>query len=319
MAEGEPLAGRKTVMLVPQCAGISDPFHFYLGYFLPLIGDDRLGSLSRQGKVVVYQLPRLSSLQTWVDLGLSVRRLAGEPLEGDALQEHLRRRRWTSRLIRRDVSLVFPDADNVHKLGSIRFRGLVRRARLRLAQQGLLEERSILAKSDKKRACIMVRANPDPLKPVAFPRHVPNLDEVGSFLQSKGWEVVFLDAAVEKPETVLSTVSSSNLLVGQYGAALAHAMWLPKGASVIEISSHMANPMRRWVCQRLAESASIRFIQSQCQDNWSGPALIEQFGKSYESLTHRPMSVIDNLRNLLKAYAHIYVGRILITIGGKKP
>jgi hypothetical protein len=183
----------------------------------------------------------------------------------------------------------------------------------------LLEERSILAKSDKKRACIMVRANPDPLKPVAFPRHVPNLDEVGSFLQSKGWEVVFLDAAVEKPETVLSTVSSSNLLVGQYGAALAHAMWLPKGASVIEISSHMANPMPRWVYQRLAESASIRFIQSQCQDNWSGPALIEQFGKSYESLTHRPMSVIDNLRNLLKAYAHIYVGRILITIGGKKP
>ncbi len=313
------LRRRQTIFLVSQCAGISDPFHFYLGYFLPLVGDDRLNNLSKRNKTVFYELPRLTSLQNWVNLGLSLRNLSGEAFQGDALQEHLRRSRWTSKLIRRDVSLVFPDSDNSHKLGSIRFRGLVRRARLRLAQQGLLEERSILAKSDKKRACIMVRANPDPLKPVAFPRHVPNLDEVGSFLQSKGWEVVFLDAAVEKPETVLSTVSSSNLLVGQYGAALAHAMWLPKGASVIEISSHMANPMPRWVYQRLAESASIRFIQCQCQDNWSGPASIEQFGKSYESLTHRPMSVIENLRNLLTAYAHIYVGRILITIGMKKP
>ncbi len=318
MAEREELAGRKTVMLVPQCAGISDPFHFYLGYFLPLIGDDRLTNLAKQGKKVAYQLPRLSSLQAWVDLGLSLRQLPGQPYEGDALQEFLRRRRWTSRVLRRDVSLVFPDSDNVHKLGSLKFRGLVRKARLRLAEQGLFEERSTFREFDKKRACIMVRANPDPLKPVAFPRHVPNLDEVGSFLESRGWDVVFLDAAIERPETVLGTVSSCNLLVGQYGAALAHAMWLPKGASVIEISSHLTNPMPRWVYQRLAESVSVRFIQSQCQDNWTGPASMAKFSESYDAFTDRPMSPFDHLRDVLKAYAHIYVGRILITIGLKK-
>ncbi len=313
------LLRRQTVMLVSQCAGISDPFHFYLGYFLPLVGDGRLNNLSNRNKTVVYELPRLESLRDWVNLGLSIRKLSGEELRGDALQEHLRRSRWTSKLLRRDVSLVFPDSDNAHKLGSIAFRRLVKASRTRLAQHGLLVRTSILAKSDKKRACIMVRANPDPLKPVAFPRHVPNLEEVGGFLRSNGWEVVFLDAAAERPEAVLSTVSSSDLLVGQYGAALAHAMWLPKGASVIEISSHMANPMPSWVYQRLAESASLRFIQSKCQDNWTGPASIAQFGKSYESLTHRPLSVFDHLQNFFKAYAHIYIGRILITIGTRKP
>lgn len=318
MSKNRHLAGQKSVLLVPQCAGISDPFHFYLGYFLPLMGDTRLDRISRQSRRALYQMPRLSSLQGWTTLGISIREIDAEPLEGDVLQEYLRRRRWTSRLVRRDTTMVLPDSDNVHKLGSIGFRRLLTKAKSQLLTHGLLEQPAVRKDQKFGRACIMVRAKPDPLKPVAFPRHVPNLSEVGRFLEAKGWDVVYLDAAIQSPETVLKTVSSSNLLVGQYGAGLAHSMWLSKTASVIEISAESDNPMPSWVYKRLAESASIRFIQSRCQTTWTAPASLKEFELSYAALSHRPLTILENVRSAIEAYFHIYFGRILISAGLKK-
>lgn len=313
-----PRSGAKTVLLVPQCAGVSDPFHFYLGYFLPMIGDSRLKRISRNSRRVLYQQPRLPSLQQWIDLSLSLRGITAQPLEGDALQEYLRRGRWTSRVLRRDINLVFRDSDNVHKLGSLSFRRLLKAAQKRLSQSGLMESQEFHSNHQGKRACIVVRANPDPLKPVAFPRHVPNMDEIGKFLQSKGWEVVFLDPAIETPQTVLKVVSGSSLLVGQYGAGIAHCMWLPKGSSVIEISSGEENPMPSWVYRRLAESASLNFVQSRCQQSWTSPASLEIFGAAYLSLGDRTLRLQDQVKSFLTAYSHIFLGRLLISAGWRK-
>jgi hypothetical protein len=164
----------------------------------------------------------------------------------------------------------------------------------------------------------MVRANPDPLKPVALARSVPNLEEVGMFLESKGWDVVYLDAAIETPETLLKLVSSSKLLVGQYGAGLAHSMWLPKGSAVIEISATSDNPMVPWAYRRLAESASLRFINSKCQETWTAPVSLSYFEQSYSALCDRPVTLFDNLRSISSAYLHICFGRFLIATGLKK-
>lgn len=302
-------------MLVPQCAGVSDPFHFYLGFFLPIIGDKRLSRIARSSRKALVQQPRLSSLQEWMGLGLSMREITAEPLEGDALQEYLRRRRWTSRLTRRDISLVFRDSDNVHKLGTLGFRRLLKTAKKRLLQNGLLESTQSHPKDHRGRACILIRANPDPLKPVVFPRHVPNMDEIGNFLQSEGWEVVFLDPAVETPQTVLKIVSGSRLLVGQYGAGIAHCMWLSKGSSVIEISATEENPMPSWVYKRLAESASLRFIHSACQQTWTSPVSIAAFRAAHSSLGKHPLRLREEIKSIFTAYSHIFVGRLLISAG----
>ncbi len=308
----------KTVLIVSQCAGISDPFHFYLGYFLPLVGF-RANKLNRRSsRKVLYQLPRLASLQDWVRLGLLIREVKAEAYGGDALQEFLRRRRWTSRVVRRATTLLFPDSDNVHKLGTISFRRLLRRAKSNLSQLGILHEPNSHTSASMGRACIVVRRSQDPLKPVVFPRDVSNLDEIGSFLEAKGWEVVYLDAATTKPEDVLKVVSSSKLLVGQYGAGLAHCMWMAKGCSVVELSAKIDNPMVPWVYRRLAESASLRFVHSRCQETWTSPASIKTFEKSYEAVIERPLTIADNVRSLSAVYFHIFVGRLLISAGLRK-
>lgn len=307
----------QTTFLVSQCAGISDPFHFYLGYFLPLVGLSQIERIHQHPRRVLYQPPHLASLQAWIELGLRVRGLQGEPLQGDVLQEYLRRRRWTSRVIRRDTTLLFPDSDNVHKLGSIQFRLLLRRAKRRLSTQGLLEKSIPTLSGHIGQACIMMRTNPDPLKFITFARHVPNLNEIGDYLELKGWKVVYLDAAIEAPEVILKKVSGSSLLVGQYGAGLSHSMWLSRGSAVIEISSPADNPMAPWAYRRLAESGSLKYIVSKCQPSWTAPASITEFEKAYLEISVRELTPLDKLRIFLEVYVHIYLGRILISMGLK--
>ncbi|WP_245867923.1 glycosyltransferase family 61 protein [Pontimonas salivibrio] len=94
---------------------------------------------------------------------------------------------------------------------------------------------------DKPKAVVLIRDHvPDAL--TQHPtrefgpakRNIPNLKTVAKSLE-KHFSVELLDGSAKTPEETVAACSNADLLIGQHGAGLANALFLPPGAQVIEI------------------------------------------------------------------------------------
>lgn len=94
---------------------------------------------------------------------------------------------------------------------------------------------------DKPKAVVLIRDHvPDAL--TRHPtrefgpakRNIPNLKAVAKSLE-KHFSVELLDGSAQTPEETVAACSNADLLIGQHGAGLANALFLPPGAHVIEI------------------------------------------------------------------------------------
>lgn len=65
-------------------------------------------------------------------------------------------------------------------------------------------------------------------------RNIPNLEELATSLAEK-YRVKYVDGANTDPREMVSICQSASLVVGQHGAALSNLFFLPAGAKVLEI------------------------------------------------------------------------------------
>lgn len=96
-------------------------------------------------------------------------------------------------------------------------------------------------------------------------RSIPNLDELVSAIQLSSK----IDGADSTPSEIIESVSRAKTLIGQYGAGLCHMIWLPAGATVVEISSRQSLGSYPRDCYlALASALNLNFVRLEIQESW---------------------------------------------------
>ncbi len=117
-------------------------------------------------------------------------------------------------------------------------------------------------------------------------RSIPNVSELVGLLRTEG-RTSIIDTSEVSPIDAVSIYRNLKVLVGQYGAGLTNMVWVPKGALVIELRAPGSLFGDPWDdCYRLlAQSLGHRFKVLEAQQDWHSQI--------------DPESVAEEIRNLL--------------------
>jgi capsular polysaccharide biosynthesis protein len=88
-------------------------------------------------------------------------------------------------------------------------------------------------------------------------RSIPNLSDLGSALESFG-SIKFIDAATLSPVEQVQEFMHTDILIAQHGAGLSNILWMPCGATVIEIQPPLA-PTIDHIFSNLAAALKLKY------------------------------------------------------------
>lgn len=208
-------------MLVPaQWEGSVEHFyHFILGYFVPLVRwQEETGRAD-------FAVRDCGPMNPWFEL-------LRPSSEIDMLSPGVMLQRF---MARRQNSVVLRDWDNPTRFHRQTLRSVRSVVTKRVSASHDRGQRPKISVLDR-------RAGPDFYENSASEvyssgsafRSVPNMDAVANALANLG-DVALLDTAAMSPDEQVRALGDSDLLVGQHGAGLSNMIWMPPGASVLEI------------------------------------------------------------------------------------
>jgi hypothetical protein len=220
---------RARVMLVPETWGgsVEHYYHFLLGYLVPVVA----WQARHPGTPVTVR--SCGPLNAWWDLLGEDSDI--EVVPAGTMLQRVAGRHQRMRLMRPlDNPRLLTDADIEHARARITRLAGVPRAR---AAGGIL----VIDRAPGHR----FYSGDDPEVPTAGSerRSVPNMGEIVEALGGLG-EVRVVDAAALTPREQVEAAAAATVLVGQHGAGLANALWLPPGAGVVEILPPMGSSVR---------------------------------------------------------------------------
>lgn len=227
----------KTLLVAPRASSISDPFHFYLGYFLPAILKVKINN----SRIVLFPKSDLYSLQAWLNFHFG--NLNYEAIDKNILSEFLRRKQLLVKVRGRDKVIILPDWDYVAKLGNpLRQINIYRTTKVIKCQ--IEKTHPSDNEIDYNKTVVLIsRTTPTPNKNNAiFERTIENEQDFVRTLRCLGFIVNVVDPAILSPQDIVKQINRSKIMVGQFGAGLFHASWLARGACLLEISSEGHNP-----------------------------------------------------------------------------
>lgn len=255
------------IYLVPSNRGsLEHPFHFMLGYFLPVLELLFANPELRSREVVVrscgpnnhwFRLLGVSQL-TVVQPGLLYSRYLGWL-------------RFKERETNSDF-FVLPPYDHIDKFSWVDFSQMREQViRPWLGELGALTQAPELSYIvlDRKRTPQFFRRE-IPEIPSYGPqrRKIPNISALARQLGGNGR---LIDGATNPLLDTLSAISTTKNLIGQYGAGLTHMLWLPEDAQVFEICPPAGRFKNDNAFKFLASSLNLRFTRLESQPSPKAP------------------------------------------------
>ena len=120
-------------------------------------------------------------------------------------------------------------------------------------------------------------------------RDIPNINELVDELRDLV-DLEVVDGALEAPATLVEKCQNSDVLIGQHGAGLANAIFLPPGAQVIEIGVSAGPEPFSIHYRELCKALGLRWTWWGMQSDWFAPINSEDWSSAVRALaeTHRP-------------------------------
>ena len=100
-------------------------------------------------------------------------------------------------------------------------------------------------------------------------RNIPNMSEAVEHLR-KDFSVEFLDGTVVPPDEMIRKCSSADVLLGQHGAGLANALFVPRGKHIVEIGWYPAGPAQAPHFRELSRALTLNWSYLHLQKSESG-------------------------------------------------
>jgi len=266
--------------LAKHSGSLEHPYHFWLGYFIPICDWLLRNPESRSNTVV-----ECGPMTPWLE-NLNALREVSLVKPRTALTLHLRGQENVE-------SNIFEDLDdprnfsrneglnNVQELKRVFFPGSEPNSES--MGIGILQRNSSLpfynsAQSESKGSG-------------AERRSIPNINELMVLLGTEA-RTSIIDTSEMSPNDSVSIYSNLNVLVGQYGAGLTNMVWMPKGSLVIELRGPGRLFLEPWDdCYKLlAGLLGHRFEVLQVQENWHSPIDSERVGKQIMNLVRSSSS-----------------------------
>jgi hypothetical protein len=132
-------------------------------------------------------------------------------------------------------------------------------------------------------------------------RSIPNINELKGLLGAET-RTSIIDTSEMTPNDSVSIYGNLSVLVGQYGAGLTNMIWMPRGSLVIELRGPGVLADDNWDgCYKiLAESLGHRFEVLEAQEDWHSPIDSERVGKQIKELIRSNFSPIASLKDFAK-------------------
>ena len=218
-------------------------YHFLLGYFTPLVlWQERTGTMEVAVRDCGPMNPWFDLLRAQTDV---------EFMPPGVMLERL--------LSHRQERVILRDWDNPTRFHH--------RSLARVRESVLSRARSETTFNGRPRITVLERRpNPDFFHSQAAEtpgggsgwRSVPNINSVAEGLSAFG-DVAVVDTAELAPAAQVELMQSTDLLVAQHGAGLSNMLWMPDGASVVELLPPLP-PTIDTIFRNLAAARSLGYV-----------------------------------------------------------
>lgn len=236
----------KQTMVVPaQWQGSVEHFyHFFFGYFMPTVLWQEKTNASQ------FTVRDCGPMNPWFSLLRPDTRLEFMP-PGVMLQRVLTRRQEMV------VVRGWDDPTRFHNRSLEIFTTIIKDRVLKDACQQSDSEARITVLERAPSPDFYLKPDSETYSSGAAWRSLPNVRPIAAALSELG-TVTLVDTAILSPEEQVRLMSQTDLLVAQHGAGLSNIVWLPAGASVVEVKPPLDPTVAR-IFESLAAARRIKY------------------------------------------------------------
>ena len=256
------------LLIAKHSQSLENPYHFWVGYFLPIMNELRKDK-SKENTYFVRECGPMTHWLEYLKLFYDIRILK----PGILLREFA---------IGKD-SILFDNWDDPNNFNNKDF------------MESILFVKSIFIKDSKiqnKKVALLNRN-----KPLSFytsgqqeisayssiKREIKNIDDLFDKIKNK-YLCEMVDTTKLSPALAVKKYKEFNILVGQKGAGLTNMLWMDKGSTVIEIWTPDTLISEKWdrCYEMLAQAIGMNYVKIYAQETWDGDVNIDLILDSIE-------------------------------------
>jgi hypothetical protein len=244
------------LLIAKHSQSLENPYHFWTGYFLPIINELRKNE-SKENTYFVRECGPMTHWLEYLKLFFDIRILK----PGMLLKE----------FANGEESILFDNWDDPDNFKNKDF------------IESILFVKSIFTKDNEIHNKKIALLNRDITLPfynsgqqeisayATIVRKIKNIDNLFDKIKEK-YLCEMVDTTKLSPMLAVKKYKEFDILIGQKGAGLTNMMWMDKGSTVIEIYTPKILISQKWdrCYEILAESIGINYIKVYAQETWDG-------------------------------------------------